>query len=97
MNEFEYTEESLFEKCLELPQEERAAFVEGECVAQPELKGAVLQLLRSHQRAGGFLETLPRHDTEKVKARLERIAPAEESSGDQIGRYRLRELIGEGA
>ena len=97
MNEFEHTEESLFEQCLELPPEEREAFVEEQCRDHPELRDAVLSLLRSHQRSGDFLESRPGVDSAKVTARLQRIAPAEENPGDQIGRYQLLELIGEGA
>jgi serine/threonine protein kinase len=97
MNDSEHNEESLFEQCLELPPGERVAFLESSCAGDSKLKEGVLGLLRSHETAGGFMETSPEEDSADVAKRLQRIAPAEESPGDQIGRYRLLELIGEGA
>ena len=97
MNDSEHSEESLFEQCLELPLEERVAFVESACAGNSELRDSVLRLLSSHDTVGGFMETSPEEDSGEVAERLHRIAPAEESPGDQIGRYHLLELIGEGA
>ncbi|MCZ6673149.1 MAG: hypothetical protein O7C75_09435 [Verrucomicrobia bacterium] len=97
MNSYENPEEQLFQKCLELPPGEREQYVKDSCPDDPELRDSVLSLLRSHETAGGFLESLPEEDSAKVAERLQRIAPSEESPGDQIGRYHLLELIGEGA
>lgn len=97
MSDPEHTEESLFEQCLELEPEKRRAFLDSACGEDSELRKAVLNLLRSHETSGGFLETMNQADFTEVTKRLERIAPSEESSGDQIGRYQILELLGEGA
>lgn len=90
-------EEALFEHCLGLPPEERERYLREQCPDEPELVESVLALLRSHDSAGEFLDELPAKDSFEVASRLGRIAPTEERPGDQIGRYRLLELIGEGA
>jgi len=49
--------DSLFLAALEIDSaEQRAAFLESACGADPELRQQVEQLLRSHQQAGSFLE-----------------------------------------
>jgi len=97
MDDSKHTVNYLFEQCLELPTEQRVAFVESASAGDSDLRRAVLELLRKHQTAGGDSENLTEGDLEEVSKRLERIAHAEEVPGDQIGRYRLLELIGEGA
>ena len=56
MDQFEQSEEALFEKCLELPREEREAFLENACRHNLTLKENVLTLLRFHDTPKGFLE-----------------------------------------
>lgn len=97
VNPSENLEEELFQKCLELPAEEREAFVETACGEDKKLRARVLVLLESHEKAGGFFDSLIDEDSAAIARRLERIAPSEESEGDQIGRYKLLEQLGEGA
>lgn len=97
MNEFEQPEEVLFEKCLELPPERWEDELKSLCPEDPERRATVLRLLKATRKVEGFMESPPEADTAGVAERLQKIAPAEESQGDQIGRYHLLELIGEGA
>ncbi len=97
MKEFDRSEESIFEESLKLPPKDRKAFVEEQCHGNPKLRDDLFDLLHSHKSAGNFLESLSEKDSHNIAERLKSIAPAEESQGDQIGRYHLLELIGEGA
>jgi hypothetical protein len=45
---------AIFEAALELPPEERSAFVARECEQQPEMEPEVRQLLADHEAAGDF-------------------------------------------
>ena len=91
MNPFKPSEEvQLFQQCLDMPESDWEGFLETACADQPELKDKVLDLLKSCDLTEGFMETppeLPETDGHTLDGR----------PGDQIGRYRLRELIGEGA
>ena len=62
---------------------ERERFLADACTGDPELKEHVLSLLQAHEGAGDFLmHTLVVSPTERP--------------GDAIGRYKLREMLGEG-
>ena len=97
MSNFDQTVQTLFEKCLELPSDKWEAFLLSSCPDDPEIRASVLSLVKSHKTTGGFLDSLPVEDVEKVAKRRKRIAASDEREGDQIGRYRLVEMIGEGA
>ena len=97
MNESGNREEQLFQQCLDLPAGEREAFLEKECPADAKLRERVLHLLSMYETSEDFLETEPGDGSEGVMSELQRIAPSDEASGDRIGRYRLLEVIGEGA
>lgn len=97
MNESENREAQLFEKCLDLPAGEREAFLEKECPDNLKLRERVLHLLSMYETSDDFLETEPGDGSAGVMNELQRIAPSDEASGDRIGRYRLLEVIGEGA
>jgi serine/threonine protein kinase/tetratricopeptide (TPR) repeat protein len=97
------SEESIFVTALEKSTPaERAAYVEGACAGDPELRGRVEALLRAHEQSGDLLDpplhaagqTIPplfASITGQPKAR-----PLAEGPGSRIGRYELREPIGEG-
>jgi eukaryotic-like serine/threonine-protein kinase len=65
---------------------ERERFLEESCQDDPELREQVLTLLRAHEGAGHFLDHAPVAPTVEVTER----------PGDVIGRYKLRETLGEG-
>ncbi|HET7538157.1 MAG TPA: serine/threonine protein kinase, partial [Candidatus Didemnitutus sp.] len=76
-------EQEIFCAALERTAEpERAAYLDAACAGQLELRGRVEALLRAADAAGGFLD--------------EAQAVVRETTGAQIGRYVLRDRIGEG-
>lgn len=74
--------ESLFLECLDLPESDRHAHLEGRCGDDPELRDEILELLA---REPGLEEKLP--------PRI--VAPAPPPT-DRIGPYRLIRKLGEG-
>jgi WD40 repeat protein/serine/threonine protein kinase len=85
----ESLEEMLFQAALEKPSaEERAAFLDQACHDNPALRARLEVLLEGYFGAAGFLPDLP----------IERPPrdTVSEKPGDRIGRFKLREKIGEG-
>lgn len=82
----------IFTEAAQLPVEERAAFLDRVCAGKEALRQKVEALLGSNDRAGSFLEQPP---TGAISARRATVA-AGEKPGDQIGRYKLIEPLGEG-
>jgi serine/threonine protein kinase/tetratricopeptide (TPR) repeat protein len=80
--------EALFTQALEFRPEERGAFLAGACGQDSALIARVHLLLDAHGAAEGFLPEEPRK--EPVAGLIA------EKAGDRIGRYKLRERIGEG-
>src|SRR5262245_47577778 len=85
------TEREVFEAALELPPENRGAYLDGVCRGNVALRRRLEALLGKHDRAGGFLE----------EPALPALAAAEEPAGSErpdtvIGPYKLLEQIGEG-
>jgi len=77
--------ELIFEAALEKGSEpERAAYLDGACGVDADLRGRVETLLRAHSAAGGFLQAT--------------VTPGalHEGPGTTIGRYKLLQQIGEG-
>ncbi|MCX6924382.1 MAG: WD40 repeat domain-containing serine/threonine-protein kinase, partial [Verrucomicrobia bacterium] len=82
-------EKKILEQALALASSaERLAFVKGSCGADAALCARVLALLAAHETSGGFLVDKPEVATV--------VLPVTEKPGDRIGRYKLREKIGEG-
>src|SRR5436309_7398599 len=48
--------EAVFEQVLELPQDQRAAFLQENCTSDAEVRREVESLLNSHERAGNFID-----------------------------------------
>jgi eukaryotic-like serine/threonine-protein kinase len=89
MNEADDHEEALFEAALRLPTEQRAEYLGQVCGGEANLRRRVEALLAAFERAGGFLkEPAVPHSTPSLTQ--------VEKPGDRIGRYKLREKIGEG-
>lgn len=77
--------QQLFEEALEHPPAERAAFLDGACGSDTELRARVRALLDALAAADDFLAELPPATNANS-----------ESPGAMIGRYKLLERIGEG-
>src|SRR6185369_7847088 len=89
-------EDDLFEAALlKSPGAERAAFLDGECRSDPELRARVEMMLEGHLNAQNFLETVP-----DGVALGRKIASPEtaglEQLGSNIGPYKLLQEVGEG-
>lgn len=87
-------EESLFDAARTLPPEQRAAYVEQQCGADVALRDRVASLLKAFEQSGGFLETPPAAGGPARTIRV--VVPPTENPGDIIGRYKIREKLGEG-
>src|SRR6185436_4464196 len=81
----------LFTEALQLPMEERSAFLDRACADDRTLRQKVESLLKTIDRAGTFLETPPTGEIAQVK-----LGAVGERPGDQVGRYKLLRQIGEG-
>src|SRR5215469_9016299 len=82
----------IFTEAIQLPTEERIAFLDRTCADDADLRRRIEALLKSNDRAGGFLETPPTKSMNEVRARV----TAGEKPGDWVDRYKLLEQIGEG-
>ena len=95
-------EVALFSAALELPAEQRAAYLDGACADDPALRQRLEDLLRVHQEAITFLENAKpgaqAHPpgAEAQGATMRGSGPPAEKAGDRIGRYKLLQQIGEG-
>jgi WD40 repeat protein len=79
-------EESLFATLLELPADQRPAYLNQVCAGDPRLREQLEELLEAHESDQAFM---------KVPAAAASAILAE-NVGDRIGRYKLMEQIGEG-
>src|SRR5438552_4111690 len=92
MNDSPNRDVAVFAEALQLPAEQRAAFLANACIGDRELRQRVEALLRSYEEVGDFLEDSPHTTGTKVQAE----ASVGEEPGDRIGRYKLLQQIGEG-
>jgi len=74
---------------------ERAAFLEGACGDEPNLRTRVEALIRAHEEAGNFLDE-PAVAREGTESDSDDVKPGLEKPGTMIGPYKLLQLIGEG-
>ncbi len=83
----------LFDRALSIPAGERAAFIEGACRGRPDLAAELMSLLRSHDAAPRFLESIgERVFPDALRALDENVAGA----GERIGGYEILERLGGG-
>src|SRR5262245_45075607 len=82
--------EALFHEALKLKPEERNLFLAQTCANEPELRRRVDELLQAQGDAGEFLPETPKMAPPVV------ASPLTEKPGDQIGRYKLLQKLGEG-
>src|SRR5262245_23373656 len=93
MNPDELREEEVFAGAAELPPDQRAAYLDKTCAAEPALRRRIEALLHALDHAIPLLKEPPPAQS----ARLAPVGlPPTEKAGDRIGRYKLREPIGEG-
>src|SRR5262245_31821750 len=84
----------IFADALDLPPEQRGAFLDQECGADAALRAEVDRLLATHAAAGHFLSDPTASPTADMGGAA--AAPLVEQPGTRIGPYKLLELIGEG-
>ena len=104
MNEPPNAEVAIFAAALELPADQRGAYLDQACAEDPALRRQVEALLRVHDDAGNFFEKLAsvaRPSTAegempgpKITIRIPAVHA--EKAGDRIGHYELLQQIGEG-
>ncbi len=79
-------DDEIFGEAIELPEGERAAFLDRACERDAALRARIVALLAGHGQKWDYLETLAQRPV---------ILP-EEKPGDVIGAYKLLQKIGEG-
>ena len=79
--------DELFQAALELPPEQRHAFLSQTCATDTELRAEVDSLLSAHEEAKAFIED----SASDVAASL-----LAESHPKQVGQYRIEKLLGAG-
>src|SRR5580658_532097 len=94
-------EREIFDAAVELTSAPvRNAYIIGACGEDAELRAHVETLLRAHEEAGGFLPVdgadSSTHASSIPPVVAKTMFPVSEKAGDRIGRYKLRERIGEG-
>src|SRR5580658_7171598 len=92
MNDLPNRDVVIFTEAVQLPADERAAYLASACGGGAELRQKVEALLHTHDHVGDFLEASPQKAS--IEARME--SSTGEKAGDRIGRYKLLQQIGEG-
>src|SRR5215469_5336630 len=87
-------EELLFDEVLALPPEQRADHLARACANDSPLRQRIEALLQANQDSGDFLEPAPPPATPSRTIAVS--VPLTEKPGDVIGRYKIRETLGEG-
>ena len=88
--------DALLSAALELPAAERQAFLDAECAGDPQLRGAVLELLQDAEGPDSLLQAgapLRGPLWEELSARLKGPVP---STGEMVGAYRIVRELGRG-
>src|SRR6185295_18592578 len=94
MNEPLHPEVAILNAALELPAEQRAAYLERTCAGDAWLREQVEALLLANERAENFLEAPPAGNDFRRYADAHPMRA--EKPGDRIGRYTLLQQMGEG-
>src|SRR5262249_40487586 len=79
-------------EAIQLPPDQRSAFLDQACLGDKELRRRIEALLTSNGQIGDFLETPPTRSLNDVRAKFS----AGEKPGDWVDRYKLLHQIGEG-
>src|SRR5262245_29363362 len=86
-------EEAFFEAARGLPPEQRPQYLERVCGEDSALRKRLETLLQANSEAGEFLEPPPAANTNPT---IDISVQVTEKPGDTIGRYKIREELGEG-
>jgi serine/threonine protein kinase len=86
-------EEVIFDSVIGLPPDQRPAYLNRVCAGDAQLRQRIDVLIKSHDRAGAFLQ--PEQPAGKGGTLVVPTTPAEQP-GDVIGHYKIREKLGEG-
>ena len=92
MSEPPNPEVAVFAAALELPADQRGAYLAQACAGDADLRQQVEALLRVHDDAGSFFDKL----TPMARVTSRQGAIPAEKAGDHSGRYKLLQQIGEG-
>ena len=84
--------EKIYHAAVELPESERAAFLENACAGDAALRQEVESLLRSEQSGEGFLQEPALEAAAKIMSQ----AKPESLVGHQMGSYQIVSLLGRG-
>jgi eukaryotic-like serine/threonine-protein kinase len=84
--------EAVFEQALELPQDQRAAFLQENCNSDAEVRREVEALLNSHERAGNFIDQPSLFFADDTL----RDNGSTLQAGELIGSYRIVRELGRG-
>jgi serine/threonine protein kinase/tetratricopeptide (TPR) repeat protein len=82
----------VFTEAVQLPIEQRIAFLRQACAGDEAQRRRIEALLASNERAGDFLESPPTGSITEGRAKV----AAGEKPGDRVDRYKLLQQIGEG-
>src|ERR1017187_4988961 len=96
MNSDKPSEDEIFERASQLSDEQRAAYLKEVVQGDEQLRQRIEALLEAHEQAGDFLNEPPAGVSPKTLVITTNMIPVTEKAGDIIGRYKLREQIGEG-
>ncbi len=91
--------ERLLDKALDLPEQERQAFLDKECENDNALKNEILELLHSISTSEGWLEnaqTYKQDIYQNLSEGLNTLSLNDALVGSKIGAYTIKERIGEG-
>ena len=93
MSESHQREAALFDAAMDLPPEQRAAYLDQACGDDAALRQRLESLLKASESQCEFLDS-PRDP--ELGQTLQVTVPLSEKPGDRIGRYKLLQRIGEG-
>ena len=103
MSEPPNPEVAVFAAALELPADQRGAYLDQACAGDSALRGQVEALLRVHDDAGNFFDKLESVAKPAAEGQIPGSSGTirlpsipSEKPGDKIGRYKLLQQIGEG-
>jgi WD40 repeat protein/serine/threonine protein kinase len=97
MSRSSINEEEIFSAALAINgQDERAAFLDSACGADPAVRERVESLLAAEMRSREFMPAQTGAGAATFQVRTENLVPLTEQPGTRIGRYKLLQMIGEG-